>query len=614
MLHLSLMTIIWSMLAAASLVIGLMHLFLWRRNRALDYLLFSSLMAFAAGGVALTELAMAKIPDLVHLGNLMLLGNLVTGVTVVSMTWFLYRYLGTGRRLLRWAITGLWAAGLAVNFLFPGNLVFTEITGVQETQTFWGETFQLIQGKTNPFKYLADVASILMAVFVIEASIGAWRAGHRRQAGITGGAIIFFILAAGIHTPLVDAGIVKTPYLISLAFVGIVVSLNYELVRDASHAHHQAREIIAGQRRWDSLLASVQLAVVDLDPTGTIRYANPFFLDRMGLSLAEIRNLHVSRLVPPGIRFEFQQRLRKGLAGEPRPTSRWTVRPAQGPDLTFDWTSVGLSTTEGQPDGVLSIGTDVTDKLRIEGELLQTRRDLDRMNRANVLGEFVSAIAHELNQPLAAVLANAQVTKRYLTSEPPQVQESKEMLDLIIRDDKRAAEVIRRLHSLVARGKVDRENFDLNEVVTETLELCDREIRDREVTVKLELADDLPLVLAGRVEFQQIVLNLLHNALQALENRAAGQRRIILATTALSQEVLFSIEDSGLGLPDLAPEKLFSPFSRGTAGGIGLGLAISRRIVEAHGGTIRAEQVAQGGARFVVDFPRAVPQKALSDG
>lgn len=608
------MTIIWSMPAAASLVIGMMHMFLWRRSSARDYFLFSSVMAFAAGGVALTELALAKTSGLGSLQTLMRLGNLFTGVTVVSMVWFLYRYLGTGRRYLLWSITGLWALSLAVNFLRPGNLVFSEITGFQELKTFWGEPFHLIQGTPNPFKFLPDLASLLVAIFVIEASVRAWRAGRRRQSGITGGAISFFIVAAGIHTPLVDVGIVKTPYLISLAFVAIVTALNYELVRDVSKRYDHAREIIASQRRWDSLLANVQLAVVDLNPSGAIRFANPFFLERTGFTLAGIKGRHVSHLVPQDVRHDFMGRLETGLAGSPRPSSRWPVHPAKGPDLTFDWTSVGLQTIDGKPDGVLSIGADVTDELQIQGELDQTRRDLDRISRANVLGEFVSAIAHELNQPLAAVLANAQVARRYLTAEPARIEESREMLDLIIRDDKRAAEVIRRLHGLVARGKVDRESLDLNTLVTETVELCGRDIRDRKVDVTLKLDGDLPPVLAGRVEFQQIVLNLLHNALQALERVPATKRRIVLTTGTRTGEVQFTIEDSGHGLPELGDEELFSPFGRGRSGGIGLGLAICRRIAEAHGGAIRAEQVARGGARFVVVFPLGAPEEVTADG
>jgi two-component system sensor kinase FixL len=282
--------------------------------------------------------------------------------------------------------------------------------------------------------------------------------------------------------------------------------------------------------------------------------------------------------------------------------------------LTFDWNTVGLRTVDDQPNGMLSIGADVTDQIRTERDLDQTRLALDRVNRANVLGEFVSAIAHELNQPLTAVLANAQVARRYLTADPPQVEATRQMLDLIIRDDKRAAEVIRRLHNLVARGKVERESLDLNSVIRETVDLCDRDIRDRGVSVTLDLDPDLGLVLAGRIEFQQVVLNLLLNSLQALEDLTGANRRIRMATSVHPDGARFTIEDSGPGLSDTAKEELFTPFGRGRAGGVGLGLAICRRIMEAHGGSIGVEQVARGGARFTVVFPIHQPQETAAHG
>ncbi len=608
------MTIIWSMLASASIVIGVMHLFLWRQDLSRNYFLFSSVMAVAAGAVALTELALAKSHTLVDIPIILKLGNLSIGVTVVAMTWFLHRYLGTGRRWLLWTITGLWSCGIVVNFGSTWSLTFAEVTGLREMTTFWGEPYHLILGSGNPLKLLADLASILVAVFVIEASVQAWRTGRLRQAGITGGAISFFIIAAGIHTPLVDAGLVKTPYMISLAFVAIVAALNYELALNVSRSMHRARKIEAGQRRWNSLLANVQLAVLDLDPAGMIRFANPFFLARTGFDFGDIKDLHISELIPVERRTEFIERLQKGLAGSPRPSSRWPMLVSGGSLLTFDWNTVGLRTVDGQPDGMLSIGADVTDQIRTERELDQTRLALDRVNRANVLGEFVSAIAHELNQPLTALLANAQVARRYLTADPPQVEAARQMLELIIRDDKRAAEVIRRLHSLVARGKVERESLDLNSVITETVELCNRDIRDRGVTVTLDLDPDLALVQAGRVEFQQVVLNLLLNSLQALEEVTEANRRILLATSTHPDGARFTIEDSGPGLSDTAKTGLFTPFGRGRAGGVGMGLAICRRIIEAHGGSIQTERVARGGSCFTVEFPLHLPQEFAADG
>ncbi len=161
---------------------------------------------------------------------------------------------------------------------------------------------------------------------------------------------------------------------------------------------------------------------------------------------------------------------------------------------------------------------------------------------------------------------------------------------------------------------MERESLDLNSVITETVELCNRDIRDRGVTVTLDLDPDLALVHAGRVEFQQVVLNLLLNSLQALEEVTEANRRILLATSTHPDGARFTIEDSGPGLSDTAKTGLFTPFGRGRAGGVGMGLAICRRIIEAHGGSIQTERVARGGSCFTVEFPLHLPQEFAADG
>jgi two-component system sensor kinase FixL len=599
------MTIIWSMLASASTLIGLMHFSLWRRNVSSDYYLFSSLMALAAGAAALTELALAKAHSPASLAVILRLSNVFIGVTVVTMTWFLHRYLGTGKRFLLWAITGLWSCGLVVNFISPWSLTFAEVTGVQEMVTFWGEPYNLILGSGNPFKILAELASLLIAVFVVDATIQAWRSGRKRQAGITGGAISFFIIAAGIHTPLVDAGIVKTPYMISVAFVAIVAALNYEMARDVSNTLRQTREIAAGHQRWRSLLASVQLAVVDLDPAGTIRYANPFFLDRTGYDSGEIQDRHFADLIPSDLRGSFLQRLQQGLKGIPRPSSRWPVRTATGPVLTFDWTSVGLRTVDGVPDGVLSIGADVTDQISTKHELEQTRRDLDRVNRANVLGEFVSAIAHELSQPLAAILSNAHVARRYLDSTNDRREETREILELIISDDKRAATVIERLRAMLIRGEVTREEFALDAALSEVLELLEADIRAEGIDLQVDLASDLPLVMAGRVEIQQVLLNLLQNAVAILANPLPRPKRILVSTERKENDIWIMVQDSGPGLTTEQKDDIFTAFVTKNTNGMGMGLTICRRIIEGHRGSILAGTGTLEGACFRFSLPLA---------
>jgi signal transduction histidine kinase len=474
------------MLAAMSLGMGLINAGLWarRRDRALP---FAALMALSSGFLALTEMYLMHATDVARVAELLRFSNLAVAGVLIPMVWYIHLRLGTGRVWLAGTISVMWIFCLVVNFLSPYSLVFQDIEVLRRIPTFWGEEFTLATGPANPFKFVADAASLLIMVYVADAAVHAWRRGKRFGAVTIGGSITFFIVVAGVHTPLVDAGIAKTPPIISIAFLAIIMALSWEITRDAARSREMVRE------------------------------------------------------------------------------------------------------------------------------LDHTRLEMDRLLRANLLGEFASTIAHELNQPLTAVLANAQVGRRYLAADPPRMDDAREMLDLIIRDDQRAAEVIRRMHGLVARGRVEREELDLNAVVKETVEMCVREIRDRGVEVELALASGIVTVRAGRVELQQVVLNLLHNALQALNQIPSGTRYVRMATAVKPEGVRFTIEDSGQGLPKSDEPDMFSPFQGEREGGVGMGLSICRRIVEAHGGSIWAEKVARGGARFVVDLPPGNPDGVVID-
>jgi signal transduction histidine kinase len=464
------------MLSATSLTLGLMHVALWgrRHDRAL---LFSAVMAIASGFLALNELAMMHATDVDRFVYLIKLSHLPVATVLVTMVWFVHLRLGTGRRWLAWTITGMWSFCLVANFISPFSLVFSEIEHLKRLPTFWGEEFSMVIGPANPLKFVADSASLLIMVFVIDAALHAWRIGRRFGAMVIGGSITFFIVVAGIYTPFVDAGIAQTPSIIALAFFFIVVALSWEITRDAARSRAM------------------------------------------------------------------------------------TV------------------------------------------ELEQARNEMDRLMRANLLGEFASTIAHELNQPLTAVLANAQVARRYLLADPPRVESAAEMLDLIIRDDKRAAEVIHRLHDLVARGKVERVELDFNEVVQEMVDLCTREIRDRGVTVQLVLDPELERIQGGKVELQQVILNLVNNALQAMAGDGVRDRTLRLETSPLSEGIRFAVDDSGPGFKGPDRDDIFNPFNGDREGGIGMGLSICRRIIETHGGVIRAEMEGHGGARIVVELP-----------
>jgi signal transduction histidine kinase len=249
-------------------------------------------------------------------------------------------------------------------------------------------------------------------------------------------------------------------------------------------------------------------------------------------------------------------------------------------------------------DKILSIVRDITARKRADLEADAQRRALAHLSRVAMLGELSGALAHELSQPLAAVLSNAQAARYLLDVEPPDFDELRSTLDDIIRNDKRAGAVIDRLRALLRKGETTLQPVDLNEVAREVVDLAYGELMSRRVIVKANLTSAIPLVLGDRVQLQQVVLNLVLNACDAMNNTDATNRHLSLGTANAGGFVQIVVSDRGPGIPDGQLERVFEPFVTFREEGLGLGLAISRSIMTAHGGFIRAENNADGGATF----------------
>ncbi|HSE43915.1 MAG TPA: PAS domain S-box protein, partial [Gemmatimonadales bacterium] len=252
----------------------------------------------------------------------------------------------------------------------------------------------------------------------------------------------------------------------------------------------------------------------------------------------------------------------------------------------------------GEPCFIIII-RDVTERKRVELEAQEQRRELAHLSRVASLGELSGALAHEVSQPLAAILANAQAAQRLLAREPNPPAEIREILKDIVHDDQRAGQVIHRLRTLLKKGELDPRPCDLNEVVTEVLQLMHSELMQRSVNIRTRLEPSLPLVLADRVQLQQVLLNLIVNACDAMSYEPRDERQLEILTAGVGQDsVKLSVIDQGIGIPDEKLEKVFSPFFTSKETGLGLGLAICRSIVAAHGGRLWADNSPVRGATF----------------
>lgn len=257
--------------------------------------------------------------------------------------------------------------------------------------------------------------------------------------------------------------------------------------------------------------------------------------------------------------------------------------------------------------GMLVIGITAYLSLKMEAAkaaVQEAQARLLRVARASTVGELTTSIAHEVNQPLAAIASSAEASQRWLAQDPPNVDKARQTLARILADAHRASDVIARIRGLTRGARPERRGFDLNAAAQEMLALSRSELEQHAVLVSTQFDDALPPVFADRVQVQQVIGNLILNAVDAMVDVPPGARRLLLQTTLLgSERALLSVRDHGSGLPLEAPERVFDAFWTTKSGGLGLGLSLSRSILDANDGQIRAESVAGGGARFVVELP-----------
>ena len=275
----------------------------------------------------------------------------------------------------------------------------------------------------------------------------------------------------------------------------------------------------------------------------------------------------------------------------------------EAPDGESRWYSARGRADHAQAPRLLGVAIDVTQRKRAEIQAEQDRAALYHMTRVSLLGQLSASIAHQLNQPLASILGNAEAAQKMLEREPVDLPELREICADIVAEDHRAAQVIRRLGVLFKRGEPLFEPLDVNELVRDTIEFTRSILTTRHVTLAMHLAPALPPIAGDRVQLQQMLLNLIVNAADAMAELPEDRRVLTIATTLDAGAVRLSVADRGPGVPAEALEKLFEPFWSTKAGGMGMGLAICRSIVEAHRGSLLVTNAPAGGAEFCALLP-----------
>ncbi len=597
-------TVIFSMTASACLTTALIHFFIWWRQRnAWAYLLFA-VAAFATAAFAFCDLAEMHAQSPAQFGAAVRWAQLSLWAVILSLAGFVWLYLRAGRLWLLLCVVGLRTTAVLLNFLTGPDLNYRRVTGLRHIQ-FLGESVSVGRGAPNPWQLVGQLSIYALVIFVADAAITVWRRGDRRRAVFVGGSIVFFLSASTAQATLIFWGHVEWPVLASLLFLGIIAAMNYELGGEVLRAVQLAGDLRAREQQITLAAEAASLGFWSRELTRNEIWGSDRWRALLGFAQAErVRYEDFSARVHPDDREYMLRTLARAIDGDGHYQAEYRVLLPDGATRWLASQGRVEFTHERRPARLQGVVLDITQRKQAELEAQEHRSEVARLTRAASLGELSSALAHELNQPLAAILYNAQAAQLFLTRGRFDLEEFRHILGDIVTDNQRASEVIRRLRALLTKGEFQPQLLDANELIRDVLKLMNHDLTAREVGVVTEFAADLPSIRGDRVQLQQVLINLILNAGDAMSQPPQNVRTLTLGSCrAPGAGVEISVADTGGGIPQGAEEKIFEPYHTTKAQGLGLGLSLSRSIVFAHGGRMWAENRAAGGAVFHCIIP-----------
>ena len=338
---------------------------------------------------------------------------------------------------------------------------------------------------------------------------------------------------------------------------------------------------------------------------GSNDFSNQRLLEYMGISLEQMQGAEWTTPFHPEDIGEHLDKWRSALAtGEPFENEARVRRAADGEYRWFLIRGLPLRDERGNIVKWYGTMTDIEDRKRAEEALRKANADLAHITRVMTMGELAASIAHEINQPLAAVVTNADACMEWLSSEPPNLEEARAAVDCIAQDGTRASEVLRHIRAMFTKANPERTTVHVNELIREIDGLMQAEASRNQVALQTELAADLPATIGDRVQLQQVIVNLVLNGIEAMSAVTDRPRRLVIRSERQdSDQVLIAVRDSGVGIDAKDVRRIFDAFFTTKAQGMGMGLSICHSIIEAHGGRLWASTNSDHGATLQFTLP-----------
>ncbi|MDI9238578.1 PAS domain S-box protein [Lysobacter sp. LF1] len=714
----------WPMLAAASLVLGLVHGLVWLTQLRQRVHLAFALAAVSVAVLALLELQTFHALSPNRMSTAIRWMYVPVTVMVVSLLYVVHQWFGLGSPVLAAGVAALRVFGLILDFSTGENLNFISVDGVGRSE-WWGATISHPIGDINPWVMVSQFSNALLLIYLAQTMLRSTREPEsvRRAALIVCGSWFLLVVLMMSSAAIMALGLPRVPLAATPSFVIVVVAMSYRLsnelfrtqrlssqlqqserrsllaeahlelaatasgiglwswdvvhnsfrenannrgllgnpgesacARDALFRNadpddrlvrHEFDDVLHddtyqleyrvlrpdGERRWISvqgniehdtrghpavvrgitrdvtrrkgeetllrtLLEAAPSALLLIDADGRVRCSNIEGARVFGYEADTITGIPLETLVPGAMNAPGATERDRA----PRPANDDSIGVRKDGEEFPVEVRVSPLRIDDTPHAVVAV-SDLTSRRRMEHEVAAEREGLAHLSRVTMLGELSGSLAHELNQPLAAILSNAQAAQRILRRDPSDIGEVQEILADIVENDRRAGQVIDGLRGLLKKETREYAPLDVNVVVQDCMRLMRNDLLNRRVVCRLHLAPGLPTCLGDRIQLQQVLLNLLINACDALPDEQ-GERTVLVRTSPSEIGVCTEVVDSGTGIPADMLERIFTPFESTKTTGMGMGLAVCRTIIRAHGGRIWVENAQPRGARACFDLPR----------